>query len=112
MTMRFFIARSGKLALTAYAFALLVLLPASAVAQASRDAEVLSNTSVVNMIAAKVSKDLILTKIRTTKSGFDVTASGLVRLHQSKVSQDVIVAMMAAAGDAKLAVPTPGPAEC
>jgi hypothetical protein len=93
------------------AVALVALMPASVPAQASRDVEVLSNTSVVNMIAGKVSKDLILAKIRTTKSGFDVTAAGLVRLHQSKVSQEVIIAMMAAAGDSKLAVPVAGPPE-
>ena len=63
------------------------------------------------MIAGKVSKDLILTKIRGTRSGFDVTAAGLVRLHQSKVPQDVIIAMMAASSDAKLAVPSKDPAE-
>jgi len=102
------VARTARLTLTPYALALFTLMPSSVSAQA---AEVLSNTSVVNMISARVSKDLILTKIRTTKSGFDVTASGLVRLHQSKVPQDVIVAMMAAAGDPKLAVPATGPAE-
>src|SRR5688500_4869929 len=78
MNMKAFVARSGILALTVSLFA---LTPASISAQG----EVLSNTSVVNMIAGKVSKDLILAKIRGTKSGFDVTAAGLVRLHQSKV---------------------------
>ena len=105
--MRFNVARAASLTLSLCAFGS-SLLAESVHAQA---AEVLSNTSVVNMIAAKVSKDLILTKIRTTKSGFDVTAAGLVRLHQSKVSQEVIIAMMAAAGDAKLAVPAAGPPE-
>ena len=106
-----FAARSGRLALTPISIALVALIPASLPAQASRDAEVLSNTSVVNMITGKVSKDLILAKIRSTRSGFDVTAAGLVRLHQSKVPQDVIIAMMAAAGDPKLTVPATGPAE-
>ena len=105
--MRSFVASSARLALTVNVFALGAITPATAGAQA----EVLSNASVVNMITGKVSKDLILTKIRTTKSGFDVTAAGLVRLHQSKVPQDVIIAMMAAGADAKLAVPAPGPAE-
>ena len=109
--MRSFVARTVRLTLTPCAFALVALVPASAPAQAARDAEVLSNTSVVNMMTAKVSKDLILTKIRTTKSAFDVTAAGLVRLHQSKVSQEVIIAMMAAASDPKLAAPATGPAE-
>ncbi len=106
--MQYIAARSVSFALT---LCVAGLTPLGATSSATQAAEVLSNTSVVNMIAAKVSKDLILTKIRTTKSGFDVTASGLVRLHQSKVPQDVIVAMMAAAADTKLAVAGTGPAE-
>jgi hypothetical protein len=74
-------------------------------------AEVLSNASIANMVTGKVSKDLILTKIRTTKNSFDVTAGGLVRLHQGKVSQEIMLAMMTAAADAKLAAPASGPAE-
>ena len=102
-----FVARSGSVAVTALFFALGATTGAAAGAQG----EVLSNASVVNMIAGKVSKDLILTKIRGTKSGFDVTAAGLVRLHQSKVPQDVIIAMMAASSDTKLAVPSKDPPE-
>ncbi len=102
------LARSASLALTLFAF----LFASTAQAQATAaGAEVLSNTSVVNMITAKVSKDIILTKIRTTKTNFDVTASGLVRLQQAKVAADYMRAMMTAAGDTKLAVPVPGPAE-
>lgn len=106
MTMRHMGARPVSFALTLCVFGLSQFVATSATAQAP---EVLSNTSVVNMIAAKVSKDLILTKIRTTKSGFEVTAAGLVRLHQSKVPEDVIIAMMNA--DPKLVAPSPGPAE-
>lgn len=102
------LSRSDRLALTVVALA--AIIPASLRAQAP-EAEVLSNASVVNMITGKVSKDIILAKIRGTKSGFDVTAGGLVRLHQSKVPQDVIVAMMAAAADTKLAVPNKDPVE-
>ena len=107
MNMQSFVARSVRLALTVQLFALGAITPVLARAQG----EVLSNTSVVSMITGKVSKDLILAKIRGTKSGFDVTAAGLVRLHQSKVPQDVIIAMMAAAADPKLAVPSKDPVE-
>jgi hypothetical protein len=107
MNMQSFVARSVRLALMTHVFAFGAITPALARAQG----EVLSNTSVVSMITGKVSKDLILAKIRGTKSGFDVTASGLVRLHQSKVPQDVIIAMMAAAADPKLAVPSKEPVE-
>ena len=94
-----FVSRTATLVLTLCA-AGMPLRPGSLHAQA---AEVLSNTSVANMVTGKVSKDLILTKIRTTKQTFDVTAGGLVRLQQGKIPQDIILAMMAAAADPKLA---------
>lgn len=72
-----------------------VLMP-SAVAQAG-GAEVLTNESVVQMIAGKVPKDLIVTKIRTTKSEFDVTAAGLISLNTSKVPSDIMKMMLNAA---------------
>jgi hypothetical protein len=102
------VARSGSFALMLFAFTLAPLSSNPALAQ---EAEVLSNTSVVNMIAAKVGKDIILTKIRTTKTAFDVTVAGIVRLHQNKVPADVMKAMLLASGDTKLAVPSTGPAE-
>ena len=111
MTMQYIVNRSLGVALALCFLGLSPFVATPVAAQGSRDAEVLSNASIVSMISGKVSKDLILTKIRTTKSDFDVTAAGLVRLHQSKVSQEVIIAMMAAAADTKLAVPTKGPAE-
>lgn len=98
-----------RLALALYAAALTLVSPAHARAQSG--GEVLSNSAVVNMITAKVSKDLILTKIRTTKTSFDVTAGGMVRLHQAKVPQDIMLAMMTAAADPKMATPAAGAAE-
>jgi hypothetical protein len=57
--------------------------------------EVLTNDTVVRLVEAKVSKDIIIQKIKTTKTSFDVTAAGLVGLNQSKVPQDIIKIMMA-----------------
>jgi hypothetical protein len=56
--------------------------------------EVLTNESITQMVVGKVPKDLILTKIRTTKSAFDVTPAGLIGLHVNKVSDDVVKAML------------------
>jgi len=97
--MQSFVSRTTTFALALCTLAA-TLAPESLRAQA---AEILSNTSVANMVTGKVSKDLILTKIRTTKQTYDVTAGGLVRLNQGKIPQDVILAMMAAAADPKLA---------
>jgi hypothetical protein len=58
--------------------------------------EVLTNESITQMVVGKVPKDLILTKIRTTKTAFDVTPTGLIALHVNKVSDDVVKAMIQA----------------
>ena len=75
-----------------------ILLPALA-SRAAAQAEVLTNESVTAMIAGKVPKDLIVTKIRTTKSTYDITPSGLIALNENKVPGDVIKLMMQAAGN-------------
>jgi hypothetical protein len=61
---------------------------------ASAQAEVLTNESITQMIAAKVSKDLITSKIRTTKATYDVSTAGLISLYTSKVPNDIIKLMM------------------
>jgi hypothetical protein len=74
--------------------------PQRVTGQGSAGAEVLTNESVVQMVVGKVPKDLILTKIQSTRAAFDITANGLVSLFQRKVSTDTIKAMMqASAGD-------------
>ena len=71
--------------------------------------ETLTNQSVIAMVVGKLNKELILAKITSTKNEFDVTASGIVNLHQGKVSQDVIRSMMSAAVDPKLGNPKRAP---
>jgi len=63
--------------------------------------EVLSNDSVVQMVAGKVPKDVILAKIHSTGNSFDVTPAGLVSLTKSKLDKAVINAMIAAKTDNK-----------
>lgn len=75
----------------------LAVVPALAPAARAQAGEVLTNESVVQMITGRVPKDLIVTKIRTTKSNFDVSASGLISLNTSKVPGDIIKMMMNAA---------------
>lgn len=72
-------------------------LAARAAAQAA-GAEVLTNESIVQMIAGKVPKDLIVTKVRTTKSAYDITPSGLISLSINKVPTDIIKMMMSSVG--------------
>jgi hypothetical protein len=58
------------------------------------NAEVLHNEQVVQMVVGRLSRDLILTKIRTTAAGYDLTSAGIIRLTTNKVHRDFIKAMM------------------
>ena len=70
---------------------LLLLAPLS---RAAAQGEVLTNESILQMIAGKVPKDLIVSKIKTTKSAFDLSPEGLVKLNTGKVNSDVMKLMM------------------
>jgi hypothetical protein len=63
--------------------------------------EVISNDSVVQMVAGKVPKDVILAKIHSTSNSFDVSPNGLIGLTKSKLDKDLINAMIAAKTDSK-----------
>lgn len=91
-------------------FGIALALPTSALAQrAGTQTEVLTNQTVIGMVTAKVSKELLTTKIKTTRNSFDVTVNGVTNLFQSKVPQDVIRAMITAAIDPKLGQPARTP---
>ena len=57
--------------------------------------EVLTNGDVVQLSSANVARDLIILKIQSTKSAFDLTTTGLVGLQQNKIHPEIIKAMMA-----------------
>lgn len=63
---------------------------------AAQGGEVLTNASVIQMVTAKLQKSLVISKIASTPSTFDITADGLISLTLAKVPQDVIKAMMVA----------------
>lgn len=64
------------------------------VARDGRIADTLDNTSIGAMIRGKLPKDILLAKMRQTPAVYNVTAEGLVALHQEKVPKDVITMMM------------------
>jgi len=74
-------------------------------AQTSATDEVLTNEKIISMTAANVEKDLLLSKLTTTRNAFDVSVGGLVTLNQARVSQDVMKAMITAAANSKLGRP-------
>lgn len=78
-----------------FAFLLVPALASGAHAQAGgAGGEVLTNESVIQMVAGKVPKDLIMSKIRSTKSTYDITPSGLITLNLNKVPTDIVKTML------------------
>ncbi len=73
-----------------------------AAAQVSGYDEVLTNEKIIGMTTANVEKDLLLSKLTTTRNRFDVSVGGLVTLNQAKVNPDVMRAMITAATNSKL----------
>lgn len=80
----------------AFVVLLAVLIVRPAAGQKPGGPEMLTNQSVIDMVQADLPKDLILAKIASVRSSFDLTTAGLVHLTKSKVPNDIIKAMMAA----------------
>ncbi len=77
----------------------LVAVVASANAQSAKPApEVLTNKSVIEMVTAKLPDELILAKIASAQSNYDVTTAGLMELTKAKVPMPIIKAMMGQGG--------------
>src|SRR5215472_2579642 len=68
--------------------------PAPALVQAAPQAEVVTNQTVVDMVSASLPTDVIITKIQTSKTNFDLSTDALVKLNQSAVPSEVVKAML------------------
>lgn len=58
--------------------------------------EVLTNDSIITMTRASLSTDIIVSKILSSKSSFNVSTDELIRLKQAKVADEVVKAMVLA----------------
>lgn len=58
--------------------------------------EVLTNESVVSLINAKVKKELIVAKIKSTPNKFDMSSAGLISLKKQKVVDGIVEEMLLA----------------
>lgn len=56
--------------------------------------ETLTNADVVDMAGSGLSLEIVLRKIRTSNTKFDVSASGLIGLKKANIPDDVITAMI------------------
>ena len=68
--------------------------PAVASSPASTPADVVTNQTVLDMVNAKLPNDIIITKIQTSKTSFDLSTDALIKLNQNSVPSDVVKAMM------------------
>jgi hypothetical protein len=66
----------------------------------SSSGEVLTNEKVMTMTKAGLSTPIIVSKIRASKTKFDVSTEELIRLKQASVPDDVVNAMVEASSDA------------
>ena len=66
----------------------------------------MTNQDVIKLVKANISEDIIIAKIKQSKTRFDVTIDGLVALKQAGVSDNLINVMMNPAAP----VPPPAPA--
>lgn len=56
--------------------------------------ETLTNTDIVEMMRAGLSTEIVLRKVRTSNTKFDVSANGLIGLKKASIADDVITAMI------------------
>src|SRR6185436_17286635 len=70
--------------------------------------DVMTNDEVISLTKAGLSQAIIIGKIRTGKSNFDLSTHSLIKLKQSGVSDDVVSAMLEAkSGKSTAAAPGP-----
>ncbi|MEW6208778.1 MAG: hypothetical protein AB1631_10450 [Acidobacteriota bacterium] len=68
--------------------------PASSKDTDQREEESLTNESIISLVKAGVDDDLIVEKIRSSKTNFDLSTQGLIALKKSGVSKRIIQVMM------------------
>lgn len=58
--------------------------------------EVMTNSEVISLSKAGLSSSIIIDKIRTSKTNFDMSTDGLIKLKQAGIPDDIVTAMLAA----------------
>jgi hypothetical protein len=72
---------------------------------ANAQSEVMTNDEVISLAKAGLSQSIIIGKIRTAKSNFDLSTDALIKLKQSGVSDDIVTAMLEAKSGKSTAAP-------
>jgi hypothetical protein len=85
---------------------------APTVQPAVAQSEVVTNQTVMDMINAKLPAEVVVTKIQTSKTDFDLSTDALVKLNQNSVPADVIKAMMQkSSASSAVAIPISAPTD-
>ena len=58
--------------------------------------ETMTNDEVISLVKAGLSKSLVINKIRTSKSNFDLSTNGLIKLKKAGIDDDIVHAMLEA----------------
>lgn len=56
--------------------------------------EILTNEIIIKMNTAKISKKIILTKIKSSNNNYDLKTDALIKLKENKVSEEIVMAIM------------------
>lgn len=59
----------------------------------AQEKEVLTNSAIIKMVKAKLGEDVVINKIRSSKTNFDISTDGLITLKEAGVSDNIINAM-------------------
>ena len=78
--------------------------PPATTSDGANDPNILTNQPINEMAAARLPQEIIITKIQTSKTSFDLPTPALVELNSSGVSANLVKAMMTP----KNASPRPG----
>ena len=77
-----------------FAIAVSAQAPPATTSDSASDLNVLTNQSIIEMAAAKLQEEIIITKIQTSKTNLDLPTPALVELNSSGVFANVVKAMM------------------
>ncbi len=93
-----------RIALPALLFLTLLV---SSTALAQTGSEILTNDEVVSMMTAGLSTTVIVNKIRTSKSRFDLSTKELIRLKQAGLNEEILMAMQGYSDSSEIPMNSP-----
>ena len=88
-----------------FVFAVAFVLAFGTISAVTAQDEVMTNDEVISLTKAGLAGSVIIGKIRTSKSNFDMSTDALIKLKQSGVGDDVVGAMLEAKSGRSAAAP-------